>query len=149
MSKPVLRVQDLAVTFTSYTGGLLQRQQREIRAVDGISFELFAGETLGIVGESGSGKSTLARAILGLPIPNIHQHGPSASSVVLVEGNSTRTRFGNLEQVLAEADTQLRLFGKPEVSGQRRMGVVLARGDNVEEARKKAITGSGSVQVKL
>jgi oligopeptide transport system ATP-binding protein len=70
MSKPVLRVQDLAVRFTSRTGGLLQSKEREIRAVDGISFELNAGETLGVVGESGSGKSTLARAILGLIQPN-------------------------------------------------------------------------------
>ncbi|NCF61606.1 MAG: ATP-binding cassette domain-containing protein [Gammaproteobacteria bacterium] len=69
MTKPVMRVQDLAVTFTSFTGGLLQRKQRQLRAVDGISFELHAGETLGIVGESGSGKSTLARAILGLIKP--------------------------------------------------------------------------------
>jgi oligopeptide transport system ATP-binding protein len=64
--RPVLRVQDLAVSFTSVSGGLLHRKQRELRAVDGISFELAAGETLGVVGESGSGKSTLARAILGL-----------------------------------------------------------------------------------
>jgi oligopeptide transport system ATP-binding protein len=70
MSKPVLRVQDLAVTFTSLTGGWLHRKERTLRAVDGISFELHAGETLGIVGESGSGKSTLARAILGLIRPN-------------------------------------------------------------------------------
>jgi oligopeptide transport system ATP-binding protein len=70
MSKPVLRVQDLAVTFTSFTGGWLHRKERTLRAVDGISFELHAGETLGIVGESGSGKSTLARAILGLIRPN-------------------------------------------------------------------------------
>jgi oligopeptide transport system ATP-binding protein len=69
MSKPVLRVQDLAVTFTSFTGGLLQRHERQLRAVDGISFDLHPGETLGIVGESGSGKSTLARAILGLITP--------------------------------------------------------------------------------
>ena len=55
MTKPVLRVQDLAVSFRSHTGGLLHREEREIRAVDGISFELFASETLGIVGESGSG----------------------------------------------------------------------------------------------
>lgn len=69
MNKPVLRVQDLAVTFTSYTGNLFQRRQRQLRAVDGINFELNPGETLGIVGESGSGKSTLARAILGLIAP--------------------------------------------------------------------------------
>jgi len=70
MSKPVLRVQDLAVTFTSATGGLFRRKERQLRAVDGISFDLYAGETLGIVGESGSGKSTLARAILGLLKPS-------------------------------------------------------------------------------
>ena len=70
MTKPVLRVQDLAVSFTSFAGGVFKRQERSIRAVDGISFELMAGETLGIVGESGSGKSTLARAILGLIQPN-------------------------------------------------------------------------------
>ena len=90
-----------------------------------------------------------ARAILGLPIPNIHFHGPSASSVILVQGDSNKPCFENLERVLEQEDTQLRLFGKPEVSGQRRMGVVLARGDNVEEARKKAITGSGAVSIKL
>ncbi len=70
MKKPVLRVQDLAVTFVSEGGSLFQRTRREIRAVDGISFDLMAGESLGIVGESGSGKSTLARAILGLIAPN-------------------------------------------------------------------------------
>jgi oligopeptide transport system ATP-binding protein len=66
MTDPVLRVQDLAVTFSSSTGGVFSRRERRIRAVDGISFELKPAETLGIVGESGSGKSTLARAILGL-----------------------------------------------------------------------------------
>ena len=66
MSAPVLRVQDLAVNFISYTGGLLQRRQRVLRAVNGVSFDLLAGESLGIVGETASGKSTLARAILGL-----------------------------------------------------------------------------------
>jgi phosphoribosylglycinamide formyltransferase 2 len=90
-----------------------------------------------------------ARAILGLPVPNIHFHGPSASSVILVEGESSQPCFENLEIVLLQEDTQLRLFGKPEVSGQRRMGVVLARGDNIEEARNKAISGSGAVRIKL
>jgi len=90
-----------------------------------------------------------ARAILGLPIPNIHFHGPSASSVILVQGDSDQPRFENLERALEQEDTQLRLFGKPEVRGQRRMGVVLARGDNVEEARNKAMTGSGAVSIKL
>jgi len=90
-----------------------------------------------------------ARAILGLPIPNIHFHGPSASSVVLVEGSSSQVRFGNLEQVLSQPNTQLRLFGKPEVRGQRRMGVVLARGETLDEALEKARGGSASVSIEL
>ncbi len=88
-----------------------------------------------------------ARAILGLPIPNIHFHGPSASSVVLVEGESKTVSFAALQQVLAEPDTQLRLFGKPEVSGRRRMGVALARGNSVESALAKAKAASSSVIV--
>ena len=90
-----------------------------------------------------------ARAILGLPIPNIHFHGPSASSVILVEGKSKQATFGNLGAVLQTPNTQLRLFGKPEVSGQRRMGVVLARDKSVEKAKEKAIAGSEAVVVTL
>ena len=88
-----------------------------------------------------------ARAILGLPIPNIHHHGPSASSVILVEGISRQLSFGNLDEVLSAPDTQLRLFGKPEVSGQRRMGVVMARGTSVEDALQKARHGSETVAI--
>ena len=90
-----------------------------------------------------------ARAILGLPIPNIHRHGPAASSVILVEGESTKTTYGNLRAALAKADTQLRLFGKPEVSGKRRMGVGLARGETIEEARQKARDVSEAVSVEF
>ena len=90
-----------------------------------------------------------ARAILGLPIPNIHFHGPSASSVILVQGESRQPVYEDLDKALQQEDTQLRLFGKPEVSGQRRMGVVLARGDNIEQARNKAISGSDAVRIKL
>ena len=79
------------------------------------------------------------RAFLGLPIPNIHFHGPSASAVILVEGTSNQVCFGNLGAALSEVDTALRLFGKPEVSGKRRMGVALARADTVETAKDKAI----------
>jgi len=78
------------------------------------------------------------RAILGLPIPNIAQHGPSASSVILVRGKSANISFSGLEEALALPDTQVRLFGKPEVDGERRMGVCLARGASIEEARSKA-----------
>ena len=90
-----------------------------------------------------------ARAILGLPVPNIHFHGPSASSVILVEGSSQQVAFDNLEAALAATDTQLRLFGKPEVDGARRMGVVLARGDSVEEALEKAKLGSANVEIRF
>ena len=78
------------------------------------------------------------RAILGLPVPVIRQLGPSASCAVLLEGESRDIRFHGVEQALAEPDTQLRLFGKPEVRGKRRMGVTLARGDTLEEARDTA-----------
>ncbi|MEO5978883.1 MAG: formate-dependent phosphoribosylglycinamide formyltransferase [Chryseolinea sp.] len=78
------------------------------------------------------------RAILGLPIPNIAQHGPSASSVILVRGKSDNITFSGLEEALLLPDTQVRLFGKPDVDGERRMGVCLSRGATIEEARKKA-----------
>ena len=90
-----------------------------------------------------------ARAILGLPIPSIRQFGPSASSVILVEGESEDVSFGNLEEALAQPDTQLRLFGKPQVSGQRRMGVALARGESIEQAREKATASSSAVSIEL
>ncbi len=90
-----------------------------------------------------------ARAILGLPIPNIHFHGPSASSVILVTGESSRVQFSNLAEVLSDTDTDLRLFGKPEVSGTRRMGVALARAESVELALEKAIKASSSITVEL
>jgi phosphoribosylglycinamide formyltransferase 2 len=90
-----------------------------------------------------------ARAILGLPIPSIRQFGPSASSVILVEGNSEQVSFGNLQQALSEPDTQLRLFGKPAVNGKRRMGVALARAETIDTARTKACRASSAVEVQL
>ena len=90
-----------------------------------------------------------ARAILGLPIPVIRQFGPSASAVLLVEGNSRQTAFANLGAALAEPDTALRLFGKPEVAGQRRMGVALARDESIELARAKATRAAQAIRVEL
>ncbi len=90
-----------------------------------------------------------ARAILGLPIPGIHFHGPSASSVILVSGESNHVQFDNIHEALKQPDTQLRLFGKPEVTGQRRMGVALARDNSVEKAKTKAMDASSSITVKL
>jgi phosphoribosylglycinamide formyltransferase 2 len=78
------------------------------------------------------------RAILGLPVPNIAQHGPSASCALLVEGEGAAPQFGNLDGALGEPDTALRLFGKPDVHGRRRMGVALARGPDLATARAKA-----------
>ena len=75
-----------------------------------------------------------ARAVLGLPIPNIAFHGPSASKAIVCDGQSKQLKFSHLEDVLAEKDTAIRLFGKPELKGHRRMGVLLARRQNVEEA---------------
>ena len=79
-----------------------------------------------------------ARAILGLPIPHIEFYGPSASKAVVVEGDSDKVVFSGLEDVLSEKNVQVRLFGKPEVKGHRRMGVILARDNSVEEALAKA-----------
>lgn len=78
-----------------------------------------------------------ARAVLGLPIPNIAFHGPSASRAIVVDGQSNQLSFGNLEKVLTQPDTQMRIFGKPEIGGHRRMAVLLARGESVEQARAK------------
>ena len=88
-----------------------------------------------------------ARAILGLPIPQIKQLGPAASSVILVEGSSKQLRFGNLDQAMSDVDVHLRLFGKPEVNGQRRMGVALALDESVELATEKAKKASSSVSL--
>ena len=88
-----------------------------------------------------------ARAILGLPIPNIHFHGASASSVILVNGKSNQVVFKNIDALLTEPNTQVRLFGKPEVDGQRRMGVVLARDETVEKALETVKNGSNQVEI--
>ncbi len=90
-----------------------------------------------------------ARAILGLSIPNIHTHGPSASAVILVEGESDQVVFSGLEDALTQADTQVRLFGKPEVQGERRMGVGLARGVDTDEARARAAAVASAVTATL
>ncbi len=79
-----------------------------------------------------------ARALLGLPVPEIRFYGPSASRAVVVEGDTDCVEFDNLEEVLQEPGTDMRIFGKPEVHGHRRMAVILATADTVEEARAKA-----------
>ena len=90
-----------------------------------------------------------ARAILGLPIPNIAFHGPSASKAIKVYGNSNAVSFGNLEEVLAEPDTDIRIFGKGELKGKRRLGVVLARAATVEEALEKVKRIHSKLEIEL
>lgn len=79
-----------------------------------------------------------ARALLGLPVPAIRFYGPSASRAIVVEGDTDKIEMDNLENVLAEPGTQMRIFGKPEIKGHRRMGVILATDESVEAARAKA-----------
>jgi phosphoribosylglycinamide formyltransferase 2 len=87
------------------------------------------------------------RAILGLPVPNIRGRGPSASCALLLEGDRPAPAFAGVAAALAEPDTQFRLFGKPEIAGKRRMGVALALGDSIDEARAKARRSAAAVQI--
>ena len=89
------------------------------------------------------------RAILGLPIPAIRQVGPSASAVILARGDSDRVAYGDLDAALGEPDTQIRLFGKPEVRGERRMGVALARRGSIDAAREAAKAAAAAVDVRV
>ena len=90
-----------------------------------------------------------ARALLGLPVPEIRFYGPSASRAVVVEGDTNRFEMEGIERVLEEPGTQMRIFGKPEVCGHRRMAVILATADTVEEARAKAERAYGKLKVTL
>ncbi|MDE6254910.1 MAG: formate-dependent phosphoribosylglycinamide formyltransferase [Muribaculaceae bacterium] len=90
-----------------------------------------------------------ARALLGLPVPEIRFFGPSASRAVVVEGDSDKVVFGNLEEVLAEPGTDMRIFGKPEVHGHRRMGVILATAESVEAAKEKAERAYNKLKVEV
>ncbi|MCC8119925.1 MAG: formate-dependent phosphoribosylglycinamide formyltransferase [Bacteroidales bacterium] len=78
-----------------------------------------------------------ARALLGLPVPGIRFYGPSASKAIVVEGDTDKIEMDNLNEVLSEPGVQIRIFGKPEIKGHRRMGVILASADTLEEARAK------------
>ena len=90
-----------------------------------------------------------ARAILGLPVPEVRFYGPSASKAVVVEGNTREYEFCDLEKVLEEPGVQMRIFGKPEISGHRRLGVLLATADTVEEALAKVERAYAKLTVKV
>lgn len=102
-----------------------------------------------LVSQSLSQFALHVRAILGQPIGQIDQRGPSASAVILPEGTSDNVSFDNLPQALAVPTSQLRLFGKPELSGRRRLGVALAQGETTELARERAQQCADTVEVKL
>ncbi|WP_421901980.1 formate-dependent phosphoribosylglycinamide formyltransferase [Maridesulfovibrio sp.] len=87
------------------------------------------------------------RAILGLPIPAIRQYGAAASSVILSNGKSEAPAFANVDKALEEADTKVLIFGKGECDGVRRLGVALALGDDVEDAKERAIRASSAVEI--
>ena len=89
------------------------------------------------------------RALLGLPVPEVRFYGPSASRAIVVEGDSNCVEFDNLEQVLSEPGVQIRIFGKPEVHGHRRMGVILATAATVEEARAKASRAYDALKINV
>ena len=90
-----------------------------------------------------------ARAILGMPIPEVRFYGPSASKAIVVEGNTKEYEFCNLEKVLEEPGVQIRMFGKPEIAGHRRVGVILATAETVEEALAKAERAYTKLEVKV
>lgn len=90
-----------------------------------------------------------ARALLGLPVSDIRFYGPSASRAIVVEGDTDKIEMCNLEKVLEEPGVQIRIFGKPEIKGHRRMGVILATADSVEEARDKAERAYNKLEVKV
>ena len=90
-----------------------------------------------------------ARAILGLPIPDVKFYGPSASKAIVVEGNTKEYEFCNLEEVLEEPGVQIRLFGKPEIAGHRRVGVILATDDSVAASLAKVERAYNKLQVKV
>jgi phosphoribosylglycinamide formyltransferase 2 len=89
------------------------------------------------------------RAILGLPIPNIRQLGPSASCAIVVEGQSNDIRFEKLGDVVSDPDTNIRLFGKPEINGHRRLGVIISTGEDIDQARDKARAAVSRINVVL
>ena len=90
-----------------------------------------------------------ARALLGLPVPSIRFYGPSASRAVVVEGDTDKIEMDNLEEVLSEDGVQMRIFGKPEIKGHRRMAVILATDETVEAAREKAERAYNKLKVNV
>lgn len=90
-----------------------------------------------------------ARAVLGLPVPEVRFYGPSASKAIVVEGNTTEYEFQDVDKVLEEPGVQVRFFGKPEIKGHRRVGVILATDETVEKALRKVERAYSKLKVKV
>jgi phosphoribosylglycinamide formyltransferase 2 len=102
-----------------------------------------------LVGQNLSEFELHLRAVLGLPIPRIEALGPAASRVILAQEHGSTVQFEGLEQALATPDTQVLLFGKPDARPQRRLGVALARGEDLGQARQRADAAAAAVRVRI
>ncbi|HEX3897173.1 MAG TPA: formate-dependent phosphoribosylglycinamide formyltransferase [Rudaea sp.] len=152
--KALKRAQDIARSITDALGGMgLFGVEFFVRGEDVIFSEVSPRpHDTGLVTLISQDLSEFAlhvRAILDLPIPEIRQLGPSASCAVLAEGSGNRPRYHGVAEALSQPDTMLRLFGKPEVKGKRRVAVTLARGATIEDARKKACDSAAKLRVEL
>ncbi|MEP6484634.1 MAG: formate-dependent phosphoribosylglycinamide formyltransferase [Rudaea sp.] len=148
------RAQDIAKSITDALGGTgLFGVELFVRGEDVIFSEVSPRpHDTGLVTLISQDLSEFAlhvRAILDLPIPTIRALGPSASCAVLAEGSGHRPRYHGVADALAEPDTMVRLFGKPEVNGKRRMAVALARADTIDAAREKARNAAAKLSVEL
>ena len=148
--------QTMAREVTDNLGGRRKTpRQRSPRRPDGSSEVVFSElsprpHDTGLVTLAGQNLSEFElhlRAVLGLPIPEIRSEGAAASRVILAERQSESVAFSGLEEALAETDVQVLLFGKPDARPYRRMGVALARGADLDDARQKADQAAGKIQV--
>ncbi len=152
--KALKRAQDIARSITDALGGTgLFGVEFFVRGEDVIFSEVSPRPhdtgLVTLISQELSEFALHVRAILDLPIPEIRQFGPSASCAVLAEGSGNRPRYHGVADALAQPGTMLRLFGKPEVNGKRRMAVTLARAATIDEARKKARDSAAKLRVEL
>ncbi len=153
MSKPALKsAQDMAAAITEALGGY---------GVFGVELFVKGNEVIfsevsprphdtglvTLISQNLSEFALHARAILGLPVPNIEQYGPSASAVIMGQGKADTIGFSGLGAALEQPQTDLRLFGKPDIDGTRRLGVIVSRADTLEAARKKARAGAQAIKI--
>jgi phosphoribosylglycinamide formyltransferase 2 len=146
------RAQQIAATITGNLGGLgLFGVELFVRGDEVIFSEVSPRPhdtgLVTLISQDLSQFALHARAILGLPIPNIRSRGPAASTALLLHGEAKGPRYAGVAEALAEPDTMLRLFGKPEISGKRRMGVALALDESIEAARAKSRRAAAKVKL--